>query len=79
MVYDTNNELLYVCKAYESISRCYKTFRVENNLLMYLSRLTQPHPVVVVLMSYRTQILEMFHDNAEARHLGEIETYQPIR
>ena len=45
---------------------------------MYLSHLTQSHSVLVVPRSCSTQILETFHDNIEAGHPEEIETYQSI-
>ena len=57
---------------------CYKGFCVENNLLMYSPHLTtRSHPVLFVSRLCSTQILEMFHDNVEARHPGEIESTSP--
>ena len=51
-------------------------FLMENNLLMYLSHLTQSHPVLVMSRSCSTQIMEMFqHDDVEAGYPGEIEVY----
>ena len=52
---------------------CYKDSRVENNF-MCLMHLTQSHPVLVIPKSCSTQILEMFHNNAEAGYPGELET-----
>ena len=64
---------------YQSSARCFcKGLHVENNLLIYSLHLAQSHSVLVVPRSWSNQILEMFHDNSEAGHQGETETYRSI-
>lgn len=58
---------------------CYKNFRLENGVLMYLSNLSGSSPVVVVPKSQAKMILEKFHEDPEAGHLGQEETYTSIR
>lgn len=58
---------------------CYKNFRLEEGLLMYLSHLPGSSPVIVIPRSKAENILEKYHDNPEAGHPGREETYLSIR
>lgn len=58
---------------------CYKNFRLEDNILMYSSHLPGSSPVIVIPKSQTEPILRKYHDNPEAGHPGQEETYSSIR
>ena len=58
---------------------CYKNFRLENGILMYMSPLSDLSPVAVIPRANSWVIINKYHDNVEAGHPGHEETYNSIR
>ena len=60
-------------------SMCYKNFRLEKDILWYVSIYANTKPVAVIPRVRADTILEKYHDSTEAGHPGQEETYTSIR
>lgn len=62
-----------------SFKTCYKNLRLQDGILVYVSKFANQSPVTVLPKAYVDSVLQKYHDNTEAVHPGREETYHSIR